>query len=64
MNIAIFTNNYLPNPYGVAASIESFRRQFEKQGHTVYIFAPKTKGYIDENPKVFRYPSIDINYKI
>jgi len=74
MKIAIFTNNYLPNPYGVSMSIESFRREYEKRGHTVYIFAPKTKGYVDENPnasprtwnaaRVFRYPSIDINYKI
>ena len=64
MRIAIFTNNYLPNPYGVSGSIESFRKEFERRGHTVYIFAPKTKGYVDENPKVFRYPSIDIKYKI
>lgn len=64
MNIAIFTNNYLPNPYGVAGSIESFRKEFEKRGHSVYVFAPQTKGYVDENPNVFRYPSIDINYKI
>jgi len=64
MRIAIFTNNYLPNPYGVPNSIESFRRQFEKRGHTVYIFAPYTKGYTDQNPNVFRYPSIDLKYKI
>lgn len=64
MKIAIFTNNYLPNPFGVAGSIESFRKEFEKLGHTVYIFAPKTKGYIDQNPNVFRFPSIDFKYKI
>jgi glycosyltransferase involved in cell wall biosynthesis len=64
MNIAIFTNNYLPNPYGVSGSIESFRKEFERRGHTVYIFAPKTKGYVDENPNVYRYPSVDIKYKI
>lgn len=64
MNIAIFTNNYLPNPYGVTTSIESFRKGFESLGHRVYIFAPKYEGYRDENRNVFRYPSIDINYKI
>ncbi|MDO8529456.1 MAG: glycosyltransferase [bacterium] len=64
MNIAIFTNNYLPNPYGVSGSIESFRKHFEKKGHTVYIFAPRRKNYTDENLRVFRYPSIDIRYKI
>lgn len=64
MKIAIFTNNYLPNPYGVSGSIESFRHQFEKLGHTVYIFAPSCKGYRDKNLNIFRYPSLDIRYKI
>jgi len=77
MNIAIFTNNYLPNPYGVTQSVESFRRQFEKRGHTVYIFAPRWPGYKDADPnacptenfskknfgRVFRYPSLDIEFK-
>lgn len=64
MRIAIFTNNYLPNPYGVPNSIESFRKKFEKLGHQIFIFAPAWKGYEDENLNVFRYPSIDIKYKI
>lgn len=64
MHIAIFTNNYLPNPYGVSGSIESFRKQFEKLGHKVFIFAPNYKNYKDENPNVFRYPALDIKYKI
>ena len=64
MKIAIFTNNYLPNPYGVSTSIETFRREFEARGHTVYIFAPEWKGYKDENPNVFRYPAWDLKIKI
>jgi 1,2-diacylglycerol 3-alpha-glucosyltransferase len=78
MNIAIFTNNYLPNPFGVTGSIESFRKQFEKMGHTVYVFAPYYKNYEDKNPnacptenfsgknfgRVFRYLALDISYKI
>jgi len=63
MKIGIFTNNYLPNPYGVTGSVESFRRELEAQGHEVFIFAPFWKGYRDTNPKVFRYPSVDINIK-
>jgi len=64
VNVAIFTNNYLPNTYGVSMSIETFRRELEKQGHAVYIFAPHFKGYADKNPNVFRYPAIDIEFKI
>lgn len=63
MNIAIFTNNYLPNPYGVTRSVESFRMEFEKSGHTVFIFAPRWKDFEDTNPHIFRYPSIDVNVK-
>ena len=63
MNVAIFTNNYLPNPYGVSGSIESIRKQLEALGHTVYVFAPSFKGYVDENKRVFRYPAIDLKFK-
>lgn len=77
MRIAFFTNNYLPNIYGVPMSVETFRKEFERLGHTVYIFAPNFPGYIDENKnacplenfseknfgRVFRYPSLDIEIK-
>ncbi|MEI7891049.1 MAG: glycosyltransferase [bacterium] len=68
MNIAIFTNNYLPNPYGVAASIESFRKEFEKRGHTVYIFAPRDNGYFSGDEgispgRIFFYPAINFKFK-
>lgn len=64
MRIAFFTNNYLPNPYGVSGSVESFRKKFEQIGHEVYVFAPRWKGYTDKNPNVFRYPSVETNIKI
>ncbi|MCX6762841.1 MAG: glycosyltransferase [Candidatus Moranbacteria bacterium] len=64
MKIAIFTNNYLPNPYGVSGSVESFRKEFERTGHEVYIFAPQWKGYHDKNSNVFRYPAVETNIKI
>jgi glycosyltransferase involved in cell wall biosynthesis len=63
MKIGVFTNNYLPNPYGVSNSVESFRKKFESWGHQVFIFAPKEKNYQDENSRVFRYPSIKTNIK-
>jgi 1,2-diacylglycerol 3-alpha-glucosyltransferase len=64
MKIGIFTNNYLPNPYGVSGSVESFRKEFERMGHEVYIFAPQWKGYQEKNPNVFRYPALETNIKI
>ncbi len=65
MNIAIFTNNYLPNPYGVSTSVEGFRRALEKRGHTVYIFAPQWGGSLRKKEQnIFRYPAIKTPTKI
>jgi glycosyltransferase involved in cell wall biosynthesis len=63
MNIAFFTNNYLPNVYGVPRSLETFRRELEAAGHTVFIFAPNFSGHKDNDPKIFRYPSVDTEFK-
>ncbi len=64
MNIAIFTNNYLPNPYGVSTSVEGFRRALIKQGHQVYIFAPHWEGKYEDDKNIFRYPSISMKTKV
>ncbi|MCK4453807.1 glycosyltransferase family 4 protein [Candidatus Parcubacteria bacterium] len=64
MRIGIFTNIYLPIISGVVTIIENYRKELERQGHKVYIFAAKQPGYRDENPRVFRFKSIDLNYKI
>jgi len=60
MRIGIFTQTYLPTTNGVVSSIEIFRKTLEKAGHTFYIFAPKVGGYKDENPRVYRFPSITL----
>jgi len=41
LNIAMFTNNYLPFVGGVPISIERLAKGLTKQGHRVYIFAPE-----------------------
>ncbi len=64
MNIGFFTNTYLPAVSGVTTVIENYREELEKQGHNVYIFAAKHSGYQDKNPNVFRFRSVDLNYKI
>lgn len=65
MNIAIFTNNYLPNPYGVSTSVEGFRVALEKMGHTVFIFAPEWGGVcMQDSERIFRYPAIKVPTKV
>ncbi len=60
MRIGIFTQTYLPTTNGVVSSIEIFRKALEKAGHTFYVFAPKVGDYQDENPRVYRFPSITL----
>ncbi len=65
MRIAFFTNNYLPNPYGVSTSVDGFARGLRNMGHEVFIFAPHWKGdeaFADEY--IFRYPSVDVPTKV
>lgn len=64
MNIGFFTNTYLPAVSGVTSAIENYRQELERQNHNVFIFAAKYPNYQDKNPNVFRFKSIDLNYKI
>ncbi len=64
MKIGFFTNTYFPICYGSVISIESFRKNLEKLGHEVYVFAPNYPDYKDVNKNIFRYPSFLFSYKI
>lgn len=57
MKIALFSDSYYPYLSGVVRSIELGRRELEKLGHQVYLFAP---GYRDipPEPDVFRFRSL------
>ena len=59
MHIANFTNTYLPVISGVVRSVRSFREELIRRGHNVFIFAPEA-DYIDEEPFIFRYPSLSL----
>ena len=58
MKIAYFTDNYYPQLNGIATSVDYYAQNLKKQGHTVYLFAPKIKGYKDQQDYVYRLPSI------
>jgi glycosyltransferase involved in cell wall biosynthesis len=50
---------------GVVVSIETFRKELIKRGHRVFVIAPKPydKNYHEEDPYVFRVPSITTIFK-
>jgi glycosyltransferase involved in cell wall biosynthesis len=60
LRIAFFTNYYHPVVNGVVRSVASFREILTKQGHNVFIFAQSDNEYKDEEPFIFRYPSLSL----
>lgn len=64
MRIAIFTDTYRPEINGVVTSIDTYRTELERQGHEVWIFAPKYFGKDDPHPRNLRYPSIPYPFKM
>jgi glycosyltransferase involved in cell wall biosynthesis len=63
VNIGIFTESYKPYINGVSVSVASFVEQLRRAGDTVYIFAPSMPGHTDDDPHVYRYPSVHFRSK-
>ncbi len=57
MNIAMFTNTYLPHVGGVARSVSSFAEAYRQLGHKCLVIAPEFEGHEDQ-PGVVRVPAI------
>jgi len=66
MEVAWFTDTWLPNRDGVVNSLLTFKDELEKRGHTVHIFVPGEKDGEDGNIYIYKskpfkgYP----NYRI
>lgn len=54
----------MPGISGVITVIENYRKELERQGHQVYIFAPEYPNHQEKNPRVFRFKSVDTRSKI
>lgn len=64
MRILIFSNAYKPAVSGVVTSITHFRQGLIEAGHEVHIIAPEYGDYQDEEPYIFRVPSIDLTSQL
>ncbi|MFZ6030163.1 MAG: glycosyltransferase family 4 protein [Chloroflexota bacterium] len=60
MHIAYFTNTYLPVISGVVRCVNAFRKTLSDLGHNVFVFAQQDDSYADDEPFVFRYPSLPL----
>ena len=68
MNIGFFTDGYTPLVDGVVRSMILYRKELEKRGHKVYIFAPKkiksdssfiNRMKVKDDERVFRFRAVD-----
>jgi glycosyltransferase involved in cell wall biosynthesis len=60
LHIAHYTNTYYPVISGVVRSVSTFRRALTDLGHNVFIFAQQSSDYEDQEPFIFRYPSVEL----
>ncbi len=58
MNIAMFTNTYLPQVGGVARSVERFTQAYRARGHRVLVVAPTYEDQPEEEEDVVRLPAL------
>jgi glycosyltransferase involved in cell wall biosynthesis len=58
VNIVQMTNTYLPHVGGVARSVESFVREYRRQGHRVLVVAPEFEGMPEDEEDVVRMPAL------
>ena len=57
MRILMISDVYFPRINGVSTSIQTFRQEFEKQGHTVHLIAPQYPAAEKPDPHILRIPS-------
>lgn len=63
MNIALFTDTYLPDINGVATSTHILKQELKKHGHHVLVVTtilPNDSDYVDEDAYVLRLPGLDL----
>jgi glycosyltransferase involved in cell wall biosynthesis len=57
VNIAMFTNTYLPHVGGVARSVSTYEEELRRRGHQVRVVAPEFEG-AEPSDHVLRIPAI------
>jgi glycosyltransferase involved in cell wall biosynthesis len=58
VHVGLFTDSYLPRQSGVVRAVNALARHLRGRGHRVSIVAPAHPGYADEEPDVYRFPSL------
>ncbi len=62
MNILMISDVYFPRINGVSTSIQTFKTEFENQGHSVILIAPDYPAEYPIDESIFRVPSRGIPF--
>jgi len=62
MNIALFTDCYVPVKNGVVTSIMQLKEGLINKGHNVIVIAPEVPEYKDTDKEVYRLPSVNTGF--
>lgn len=60
MNIAFFTDTYLPDKNGVATSVSQLKAELEALGHNVFVYTVKHSEQKQNEFRITRWPSVTI----
>ena len=66
MDIAFFTDSYLPTRDGVAVTVDGLARSLTRQGHQVHVYAPHaargvpTRESVEGGVRVVRFRSVPV----
>ena len=58
MNIAMFTNTFIPHVSGVANSVKAFTDEYRRRGHHVMVIAPVFEHMPQDEKDVIRVSAI------
>ncbi len=68
MNIALFTDSYIPTKSGIVTVVLQLRKVLREMGHHVVIVTVKPRGYhdpeVDNDPDILRILSVPTPFKI
>lgn len=62
MNIAIFTDSYIPIKNGVTTSVMQLKEGLEEKGHSVIIITVDVPNYEEKDINIYRLPSIGASF--
>jgi len=59
MNIAMFSDTYVPQKNGVATAVKMYKDEMERLGHNVFVFVPEyDSNHKREERNVFEFPAV------